>query len=91
MLYWTHGSPVAHVHGCHILVGHQNVDGWQLVLNYMQTPPTQYNPQCSGRAANMETHSYSQIERGKTGHAIDWRQLPNTLKNGCSIFLTMAL
>ena len=26
----------------HILVGHQNVVGWRLVLIYLRTPPTHY-------------------------------------------------
>ena len=33
---------VAHVHALHILADHQNLVGWQLVLNYMRTPPTHY-------------------------------------------------
>ena len=40
----------------HVLAGHQIVLGWWLVLNYMQTPPTHYYLESSGRAAYMETH-----------------------------------
>ena len=43
----------------HILVSHQNVVGWQLVLIYMRTPPTHYYLEPSGRAAWMETHLIS--------------------------------
>ena len=49
---WVHGSLVA----LHILAYHHNVVGRQLVLNYMQTPPTQYFLEFSGQAAIMETH-----------------------------------
>ena len=34
----------------HILVGHQNVVGWALVLIYMSTPPTDYYLEYSGQA-----------------------------------------
>ena len=37
----------------HILVGHQNVVGWWLVLIYMQTPPTHYYLESRGRAVYM--------------------------------------
>ena len=39
----------------HILVSHQNVVGWQLVLIYMRTPPTHYYLEYSGQAHYMET------------------------------------
>jgi hypothetical protein len=32
----------------HILADYHNVVGWQLVLNYMQTPPTHYYLDSSG-------------------------------------------
>ena len=35
----------------HILVDHQNVADWRLVLNYMRTPPTHYYLKSSGQAA----------------------------------------
>ena len=41
-----------------ILVGHQSVVGWQLVLLYMRTPPTYYYLESSGQATYMETHPY---------------------------------
>ena len=40
----------------HILTDNQNVVGWQLVSNYMQTPPTHYYLESGGQAAYMETH-----------------------------------
>ena len=40
----------------HILVGHQNVVGWQLVFIYMRTPPTHYYIESSGQVASLETH-----------------------------------
>ena len=40
----------------HILANRQNVVGWRLVLNYMQTPPTHYYLESSGQAAHMNTH-----------------------------------
>jgi hypothetical protein len=36
-----------------ILADRWNVVGWQLVLNYMQTPPTHYYLECSGQAIYM--------------------------------------
>jgi hypothetical protein len=38
----------------HILADRWNVVGWQLVLNYMQTPPTHYYLECSGKATYMK-------------------------------------
>ena len=38
------------------LVDCENVVGWQLVLNFMRTPPTNYYLESSGQAAYMETH-----------------------------------
>ena len=38
----------------HILAAHQNVVGWQLVLNYMQTLPTHYFLESSRRVAYMK-------------------------------------
>ena len=35
----------------HILVDYDNVVGWRLVLNYMQTTPTNYYLESSVRAA----------------------------------------
>jgi hypothetical protein len=40
----------------HILVDHQNVVEWWLVLYYMQTPPTHYYLELSGRVAYMKTY-----------------------------------
>ena len=40
----------------HILAGRHNVVGWQLVLNFMETPPTHYYLDSSGQATYMETH-----------------------------------
>ena len=40
----------------HILVGHQHVVGWRVVLIYTRTPPTHQSLEFSGRAAYMETH-----------------------------------
>jgi hypothetical protein len=45
----------------HILVGHQNVVGWQLVLIYMRTPPTHYHLDSNGQATYIETHPYYYI------------------------------
>ena len=44
------------VYSPHILADNQNVVGWQLVLNYMQTPPTHYYLESSEQAAYMKTH-----------------------------------
>ena len=38
----------------HILVGHQNVVGWWLVLIYTRTPPTHYELKSSGKVAYMD-------------------------------------
>ena len=40
----------------HILADLQNVVGWRLVLNYMQTSPTHYYLESSVQVAYMETH-----------------------------------
>ena len=40
----------------HILADYHNVIEWQLVLNYMRTPPIHYYLASSGQAACMETH-----------------------------------
>jgi hypothetical protein len=40
----------------HILADGSNLVGWQLMLDYMQTPLTQYFLESSERAAYMETH-----------------------------------
>ena len=40
----------------HILASHKNVVGWQLMLNFMQTPPTHYYLDSNGWVAYMETH-----------------------------------
>ena len=42
----------------HILAYHHNVIGWQLVLNYMRRPPTNYYLESSGGVAYMEIHPH---------------------------------
>ena len=43
----------------HILVDHQNVISWQVVLNYMQRHPIQYYLESSRRAAYVDTQPNS--------------------------------
>ena len=40
----------------HILVGRQNVVGWQLEFIYVRTPPTHYYLESSGRMAYIKTY-----------------------------------
>ena len=40
----------------HILVGHQNVVGWRLVLIYIRTLATHCYVESNGRVAYMATH-----------------------------------
>ena len=39
----------------HILADRQNAVGWRFEFNYMQTPPTHYHLESSGRAAYIDT------------------------------------
>ena len=48
---------VAQSHGLHILVWHQNVVSWLLLLIYMRTHATHYKLESSGRAPHMDTQS----------------------------------
>jgi hypothetical protein len=55
VLYLAHESLAACVSAPPpILEGHQNVVGWQFVLNYIQTPPIHYYLEYSGQATYKE-------------------------------------